>query len=242
MKLIIFDWKGKIAHFRKLDTNSSSLTYSFPTRTAITGMIAGVLGFKKDSYYDVFSPDKCKIGLSVRSPVRKLFQTVNYLFVKTKGDLNGINGHTQIPVEFLFPSIGNNYIIYRIYFWHKDEKIYQTLKKFLQSKKAMYPPFMGLSELISSLEFIQETDAQIIEPTNKVKFQSVVRISEVSEHSLEFQGNFRFSKEFMTRFFTKQREIAETDSYLMEEHNQLIGVPKVPYYHLEYEDENILFM
>jgi len=54
MKLLIFDWKGRMGHFRKLDTNSSSLTYSFPSRTTIAGMIAGVLGYEKDSYYELF--------------------------------------------------------------------------------------------------------------------------------------------------------------------------------------------
>lgn len=243
MKLLVFDWKGRMGHFRKIDTNSSSLTYSFPSRTAIVGMIAGVLGYEKDSYYDFFATDKCKIALFLRTPVRKLFQTVNYLFVKTKGDLNGVNGHTQIPVEYLFPSIENNHIIYRIYFWHEDEKIYEKLKEFIQTKRAIYPPYMGVSELISSLEFIRETDVQIINTTvKKVKFDSVVRISEIEENSLEFHTNSRFSKEFMTRSFNNKREIIETDSYLLEENNQLVGIPKVPFYHLKRENKNILFM
>lgn len=243
MKLLIFDWKGRMGHFRKIDTNSSSLTYSFPSRTTIAGMIAGVLGYEKDSYYDLFGTEKCKIGLSLRTPVRKLFQTVNYLFVKSKADLNGVNGHTQIPIEFLFPSIENDYIVYRIYFWHEDEKTYNTVKEFLQNRKTIYPPYMGLSELTSSIDFIQESETEIISPTlKKIKFDSVVRISDLKENSLEFKTDCRFTKEFMPRSFNSKREIAETDSYLMEEQNRIIGIPKVPYYHVKNENKYILCM
>lgn len=243
MRLLIFDWKGRMGHFRKLDTNSSSLTYSFPSRTTIAGMIAGVLGYEKDSYYELFSPERCKIGLSLLTPVRKVFQTVNYLFVKNKSDLNGVNGHTQIPIEFLFPSVEKTHIIYRIYFWHEEHEIYAKLKHFLQEKKAVYPPYMGLSELTSTIDFIQESEVKEISPSmEKIKFDSVVRISELQENSLEFAADSRFTKEFMTRAFNNKREIIETDSYLMEEHNHIIGIPKVPYYFIKNEDKYILFM
>lgn len=243
MNLLVFDWKGKIGHFRRLDTNSSSLTYRFPSRTAIAGMIAGLLGYEKDSYYEVFSPEKCRIALSSLSPVRKIMQNVNYLFVKTKGDLNGVSGHTQIPVEFLFPSLKKEHIIFRIYFWHSDEKIYNKTKEFLQLKKAIYPPYMGLSELLSTVEFVKEITVQRIESSmEKVRFHTVVRASELLENSLEFLPDSKFSKEFMTRRFDKDRNIIETDSYLLEVNNQLIGIPRVPYYHFEEENKNILFM
>lgn len=245
MKLIVFDWKGPMGHFRKLDTNSSSLSYSFPSRITIIGMIAGMLGYERDSYYELFSNDKCQIGLSVRTPIRKLFQTVNYLFVKNKSDLNGINGHTQIPIEFLFPSLEGSQIVYRLYFWHEDKGIYESLKNHLKMKTFVYPPYMGLSELLSSLDFVKEVEVQKIYPnTDKVKFDSVVRISEMQEHSLELLPSSRFLKEFMTRSFDKERKIIETDSYLMEQNNQIIGILKVPYYQLAYDGktENISFM
>lgn len=245
MKLLIFDWKGKMGHFRKLDTNSSSLSYSFPSRTVITGMIAGIIGLEKDSYYELFSPEKCRIALSVRTPIRRIFQTVNYLLVKNKNELNGIKGHTQIPIEFLMPSFDNDYIVYRIYFWHKDQDIYNKVKEYVQGNKSIYPPYMGLSELLSSLEFVTEIEGkQHDSASEKIQFHSVVRISEIKENSIELLPPSRFTKEFMTRSFNHKREIQQTDSYLMEHNNQLFGIPKVPYITLNYKNikENILFM
>ena len=51
MDLLVFDISGKFAHFRKYYTNSSSLTYLVPPRTSIYGLIAGILGLERDSYY-----------------------------------------------------------------------------------------------------------------------------------------------------------------------------------------------
>lgn len=103
MKILIFDLIGKMGHFRKIDTNSSSLSYSFPPRTTIVGILAGILGMERDSYYEVFSPNQCQIALSVRTPIRKVMQTVNYMFVKSKAHLNNSGGHTQIPLELVLP-------------------------------------------------------------------------------------------------------------------------------------------
>lgn len=245
MKLLIIDWKGKMGHFRKLDTNSSSLSYSFPARTTITGMIAGMIGLERDSYYELFSPGKCSIALSVRTPIRRIFQTVNYLWVKSKDEVNGMKGHTQIPIEFLMPAIGNDYIVYRIYFCHEDQHIYRKVKEYVQENKSIYPPCMGLSELLSSVEFIAEIEGKQHDPTHeKIQFHSVVRISEIKENSIELLPSSRFTKEFMTRSFNYKREIIETDNYIVEHRNELFGIPKVPYVTLHYENirENIMFM
>ncbi len=63
MKITVFDLYGKFAHFRKFYTNSSSLTYLIPPRTTIEGIIAALLGYERDSYYDVLSVDKLNIAV-----------------------------------------------------------------------------------------------------------------------------------------------------------------------------------
>ncbi len=66
MKITVFDLYGKFAHFRKFYTNSSSLTYLIPPRTTIEGIIAALLGYERDSYYDVLSVDKLNIAVKKR--------------------------------------------------------------------------------------------------------------------------------------------------------------------------------
>ena len=47
MRGVIFDIEGKFAHFRKIYTNSSSLSYLVPPRTTVQGIIAAMLGYER---------------------------------------------------------------------------------------------------------------------------------------------------------------------------------------------------
>ena len=47
-KIIIFDIWGDYAHFKKPYTTTSPLTYSIPSRTALTGIIGAIMGIRKD--------------------------------------------------------------------------------------------------------------------------------------------------------------------------------------------------
>jgi len=51
---IVLDVSGDFAHFRKPHTTSPAQTFGVPPRTTIAGMIAGMLGLGRDSYYDRF--------------------------------------------------------------------------------------------------------------------------------------------------------------------------------------------
>jgi CRISPR-associated protein Cas5h len=244
MKILIFDLIGKMGHFRKIDTNSSSLSYSFPARTTIVGMLAGILGMERDSYYEVFSPNRCQIAISVRTPVRKVMQTVNYMFVKSKAHLNNSEGHTQIPLEFVLPGGDEANLQYRIYFSHRDPSVYESVRQRIQASRYVYPPYLGLSELLGQLKWIAETEGTLLESNDAVPIHSVVRIPDLRERSIQFSSETRFLKEFMTRQFTNERMIYETDYYLFEQSRQLVAIPAVPYVAVAYgeEKENVLFM
>ncbi|KYD32442.1 type I-B CRISPR-associated protein Cas5b [Parageobacillus toebii] len=244
MKMLIFDLIGKMGHFRKIDTNSSSLSYAFPPRTTIVGMIAGILGMERDSYYEVFSPDQCQIAISVRTPIRKVMQTVNYMFVKSKAHLNNSGGHTQIPLEFVLSGGEEANLRYRIYFSHSDRSVYESVKERIQSGRYVYPPYLGLSELLGQLQWVAEAEGMLKESNDLVSIHSVVRIPDLRERSIQFSRDTRFLKEFMTRQFTNERMIQETDYYLFEQSRQLIAGPAVPYVTVAYGEakENILWM
>ncbi len=112
MKVIVFDLYGKFAHFRKFYTNSSSLSYSIPPRTTIEGMIGALLGYDRDSYYEILGADKLKIAVKKMSKTRKIMQSLNYIKADSPGKLKFPKEHTQIPFEIL---VGDEIIKYRIY-------------------------------------------------------------------------------------------------------------------------------
>ncbi len=166
MKALVFDLKGPLAHFRTFYTNSSSVSYSFPPRTVLIGIIASILGYERDTYYEVLSPDNCKLSVSLITPVRKFIQTVNY--IRTKPDEDGFGSFKktiqtylersiityQVGIEFVVPVNGE--IRYRVYFTSGDSELYAKLKNFLEKGKTYYPIYLGLTELLAEFEYMGE--------------------------------------------------------------------------------------
>ena len=166
--ILIFDLVGKFAHFRKFYTNSSSLSYLFPPRTTIEGIIAGILGIDRDCYYDILSPEKCRITISPKTPVRSLFQTLNYLYVKSASALNGKDGRTQIPLEIIVPKFFNENLRYRIYV-SGEADLLSNLGHKLTKDQAFYPTSLGSAQFLCKAIFIANTPPEqvIQQPVNE---------------------------------------------------------------------------
>lgn len=256
-KLLIFDIKGPAAHFRKFYTNSSSLSYTFPPRTAITGLVAGILGRERDSYYEELDSERCRVAISVRTPVRKIMQTVNYVRTKSPGELNLSAGHTQIPLEIVLPLKNSERINYRIYFYHSDEVMHE-LKKILESDKFVYPPYLGISEFIAELNFIDFIEnkqiSRLEDSTVPVEIATVINVEQISKGGLVFEPDsgktLQYVKERMPLEFNLERKLKKASSFIYEK-NQNKAKLKVKgyYYRINYQDpveteitENIVFM
>ncbi|MHA1222287.1 MAG: CRISPR-associated protein Cas5, partial [Candidatus Heimdallarchaeaceae archaeon] len=127
-KVIIFDVWGDYAHFKQNFATTSAITFSFPPRNTIIGLIGAILGLKRKKFPDILSPDNCDISLSIRSDVSKKTIKINLISTKhliNERFLNYFTQHTQIPFQFLInPS-------YRIYFSSKINELYDQLKKMI---------------------------------------------------------------------------------------------------------------
>lgn len=250
--VLIFDIYGPVAHFRKYYTNSSSLSYAFPPRTVITGLVAGLLGWERDSYYDILSPQNCSVAVKLETPYRKIFQTVNYLFVKSLSELNGCSGHTQIPLELVVPSIGEKEIRYRIYFAHHDEAIMNELASVLENRKYYYPPYLGLTEFIAKVEpvatkgvIISEIPpGEIVEvrtPVNKNCLQKGGIFFEIPDSDVPLQ----YLKERMPLFFLPGRKLGGIADFVFEKNQRpMRAILKTSAWKVKYLDneETIVFM
>jgi len=60
-KYLVFDISASYGHFKKPYTTTSPLTYSIPTRTAVSGIIAAVLGFGKKTTRSILQSPKPKL-------------------------------------------------------------------------------------------------------------------------------------------------------------------------------------
>jgi len=129
-KYLVFDISASYGHFKKPYTTTSPLTYSIPTRTAVSGIIAAVLGFGKEDYQEHFTKPQAKIAIGIRNPVKKVRISEN--LINTKKSMNIIHERTQIKIEFLKDAC------YRIYFTHTDKQIYERLKESLKEHRTVY--------------------------------------------------------------------------------------------------------
>jgi CRISPR-associated protein Cas5h len=254
-KLLIFDVKGPMAHFRKYYTNSSSLSYLFPPRTVAVGLIAGLLGLpserytkeKEATYYEKFDEKRCLVAVSLRSKVRRIMQTVNYIRTKSLSEVDGSGGGTQIPLEILLPE-KNSEIIYRIYFYHMDEGVYDKLKERLERQRFIFPPYMGVTEFLASVDYINEGRTSK-NPRHEVELNSVCKLNEVD---LDFSGkDLQYITEKMPTGFLNDRIPRKPEEYVLEVKGKLMKVKlkdAATCYSVNYSEdgcriiENVMFM
>jgi len=164
--LLSFDIKGKFAHFRAFYTNSSSLSYYFPPRTTIIGIIASILGYERDSYYDKFSKANLDVSVQLLKPLRKITTTINYLRTK-KEDIKKLPiERTLVPIEIIIPE-NDEFLEYRIYLKFKDKYEKEKLKNYIQNKNFIYSPYLGISEFLAYIENLKEYE-EIIEYTDTI--------------------------------------------------------------------------
>jgi CRISPR-associated protein Cas5h len=222
-KVLIFDLEGPFAHFRKYYTNSSSLTYLFPPRTVIIGLIAGLLGLPSERhtkkineiYYEQFNKDKCLVAVSLRTRIRRMIQTVNYIRTTSLSEIDGSAGGTQIPLEILVSEKDKDAkeITYRVYFYHMDEGIYTDFKDRLKQQMFVYPPYMGLTEFLASIKYIDEGRV-LKKEDNNVKIDTVCKLKEVE---LDFSNDdLQYITEKMPTGFLNDRKPLPSDEYVLE--------------------------
>jgi len=265
-RLLIFDLKGPLAHFRKFYTSSSSLSYSFPPRTTSDALIAGLLGRQRVTYYEEFSSCKCRIALSIRTPVRKIMQSINYLRTEKEDGYSRVDGVirsfverniTKYPtaVEFVVSSRLSEDIIYRIYFWHEDEGLLNELYERVRGKRFVYPPYLGISELLADIkivDFIVSSESlREVDENGLVEIATVVNKDNVKK--LDFSTTeqtkvLQYIDEKMPFEFGTGREIKRNNGFIYEKNQRVIrGRFKTPHLEIIYRDpeekkENILFM
>ncbi len=246
MNLLIFDIVGKTAHFRKYYTNSSSLSYYFPPRTAISGLIAGIIGMKRDTYYEIFASDKTKIAISIKTPLRKIIQTINYVWAENPNELNLSKGqHTQVPLEIVLPVSLEDSLCYRVFFSHSTQEILNKALLAIKEQKPVYPSYLGISEFIANIEFVDYVSS-ISEEKGEVDLDSVLNIKYLENGRLIPYENSIYIKEMMPFEFDKERNLINSPEHFVAEilNGKIKAQLNKPYYRVLHNkgEEKILFM
>ena len=205
MEIIQFDISGKFAHFRKYYANNTALTYSLPPRTTVMGMLAAILGRSRDSYYEEFSSDKIKIGIAIKTPIKKNFHRLNFLSIKSLGDFRksfesdfrGMASNSiQTPFEVITGlDLQKDDIRYRIFIGSTEngQETFQALKESLLNGIQVYAITLGTANFNASInKVISYENSQITENQSInefLRFDSAVNSDAVSEISFDKDEN-----------------------------------------------------
>lgn len=218
MKIISFCVNGKFAHFRKYYSNSTSLSHIMPPVTTVKGIIAGLIGYERDSYYELFANDKCKVAICCESEIKKITQTVNLLKVKNRDDFIGAGkDRTQNNMEFVIPgNIRDGYISYRILINHIDDSIMERLSACVCPAVAGTYQSKGISVALGAAQCIGWIDrGEIFEcdevtcTDEAVRLNSAVPVQFISKLEFDGAGGLQVYKEEFFTEFDSDRKITE---------------------------------
>lgn len=240
MRGVVFDIEGKFAHFRKVYTNSSSLSYTVPPRTTIQGIIAAVLGYERDSYYS-YMDSTLHISVKKNNPTYKMTQTLNYIKAESTSDLYKPKNHTQIPLEVISSRLN---VSYRIYVGGDSFTDMDVLIKRLKEGRYVFPPTLGTAFFLADIKFISEVQFKKCDNSAFTPISSVVMADSVQEIKLDEMALLR---EKMPRAFGENRTLKAMESYYIEDNCRKITVKlknEFPCWKLCYggSEEFIIFM
>lgn len=244
MKVLKFEIWGDYAHFRKPYTTTSPLTFPFPPRTAIAGIIGAIVGKPK---YDISCQNEASniaISLSSSNPTKKVRVGQNLTQVPNINDLKRgfydlkktANKLNQIRYEFLKDPK------YIIYFNHNDEGIYDSLKDHLENHTSVYTPYLGISELIANFKFIGEFNIEEKQPNETLlNINSVASKKFLKENSIDFDGNGEYFNIRMPNRLNEERIVQEYVEILFERNGKPVRAIPNKYWQVE-SGENIIFL
>ncbi|GAA0284373.1 type I-B CRISPR-associated protein Cas5b [Halobacterium noricense] len=164
-----FDVTADFAHFRKVGNNSAKPSYRVPPRTTVAGLLAGIMGMPRDSYYDLFSPSSSAVAVVPKTLPHTY--TMGITTVNTKAD----DAIQYLPheksyhhsAEMLTPESYVKYDrqrdtyemlvdpVYRVYVALADEDVNDELRERLEDSRYHYSPALGLSECIADIRNVE---------------------------------------------------------------------------------------
>lgn len=179
MPIVAFHAESKLACFKRYYSTASVLTFDVPPKTALVGLIGGILGYERRSE-EFISLFDIKTSVIINRPVHKMMMGLNLLNTKSKGKVEleiksavdhvlsktkkdtyafvGAYQHTQINTQVL---VSPSYLICALF----PDDLSGIAKEFEDRVRRRYysfTPYLGRSEHICHLTYINIEKANII--------------------------------------------------------------------------------
>ncbi|WP_080053899.1 CRISPR-associated protein Cas5 [Spirosoma aerolatum] len=234
-QILIFDIWGDYAHFKKIYATTSAVSYAIPPKTSLYGYLGAVLGLSKidSAYLNTFANKQCLLGISVRNPI-----VMKRLGVNLRSTLKRVDDSAKPSlVEYVYKPR------YRLFVWHQDETVLQTLKKAIKSHTCVYTPSLGLADLPSNFEWIGEVTVKAHRSADTVAIHSVIPrkyLLGLEETALLEGRNELIEQSLFAIEMNTDREVTERDDILLDRKGRPIWARVTEYYPVK-EANVILF-
>ncbi len=203
MNVVIFDVRGKIAHFRRPDTTATHLTYPFIPPTAIKGLVGAVLGIT-----DFMTEDQ--VAIQVLNPVLTSAQQMSML-----GKDTGSSFNRPTTIELLVNPA------YRIYYAGKEYT--KQLAERLKNGQSVYPAYLGTAYALTKPELVDICKGEVVKPEGAVTISSVIPTSIIEEIILEDDRYYQRAGGFMLQY-KGNRIFEKSVSFLYEKDGKPVKV------------------
>ncbi|RMG61367.1 MAG: CRISPR-associated protein Cas5 [Bacteroidetes bacterium] len=211
MDILTFELAGKHAHFRKYYANNTALSYFIPPRTTLMGVLAAVMGYPKDSYYEALASEHIRIGLSVLSPLKKAIHRVNWLKVEGASDFRGRSQHTQTPFELVSAQGGPGELVrYQVYLaaTASGSETLEQIRTQMLAKQQVYAISLGPANLGGYIRQVQYLTGLTEEQAEDslLDLGSVVNAERVSEVPWDGSSRLMVEEELMPADFVANED------------------------------------
>ncbi|GBC77425.1 hypothetical protein HRbin08_00903 [bacterium HR08] len=183
MPVCLFTVRGTFAHWRKWFTTTSALTYSFPPRTAVIGMVGAILGVPRSALAGRFRTNDTCIAVCPLRPIVK-----DRLPEKWRQGPPILDKGRFRPAKMIESFQENLEVIrrphYRVVFWHRDERLMSELRERLEQKRWVYPPCMGIMGFLADIEWEGEDVAELIE-VDQADIYSVLPLDKATAKAID---------------------------------------------------------
>lgn len=231
--VVVFDVWGDYAYFRRGYTTTSTISYPFPSRTTIAGFISGILGYPRDSYYELFNKENSAIGLKILNPIKKTKLNLNYINTKENMHLFEIKSdgkRTQVPAEFLKD------VKYRIYISLKDKELMNELYQLIKDHKSIYTPYLGITECLCNFKLVGNEIYSVEKLSGEnIQIDSVVLKKDVN---IIIEPGKKYGVVKSPGFMNIDRSVESFLEYYYEDNGKSIQVESCNYYKIG--DDNVI--
>ena len=220
-KCIIFEYKGKFAHFLKAEANASAPSYPFPTRTVLLGLVGAVLGLTKDfpqillkdANFAVFGKAETTHWHTAnlrKDPPALLSKTIK----KSDTGTSKSQRNTIIAQEWLFKPEFTVFV-------QLPEEYHGKFEYRIRNREWFFTPCLGLSEMMADLNFVDSVKTEQLEE-GVYGIETPVRKTEVEfDISIALGQNFVIKSIRMPRDVTDKRKFSH-EAYLYEANGEAL--------------------